>query len=442
MTMRRKDLVGAVVADSGLGERQIKVVVSTPTPDRVRDIVVPEGGDFGNYQRNPIVLRQHDPSKPVGTAVVEVKSGRVEALITFAPVGASAVADETCALCKSGVLSTVSAGFSVLDEEPIKGGGFRIKKWELLEISIVTIPANPDAVTIERSASPSFKVGASRAFDIANSGDASAEAILKLCGFVDGQNPDAMTARKGFLVYDASNTLAKGGYSIPFAAVDGDKLVVTRASIAGARKQLSGAELPDDVKAKALAVLDAYEQKAGAVKASIKGLYDVGCFAGLLMQIGWAAQDADAEREWEGDESQIPEMLAGLARQGAEVFMTWTQEELDEFLARLPGAPDAASEKSFQMAGKSLPVERVRAGRMFSASNAKAFREHCGAIKSAHDGIVKMLDDAESADEDAAEGGEPDDAKKSQPDMGVTKAGVLTRRQRQVMVAQLEAEAA
>jgi len=34
--------------------------------DRVGDIMVPDGADLVGYRRNPIVLADHDPTKPIG----------------------------------------------------------------------------------------------------------------------------------------------------------------------------------------------------------------------------------------------------------------------------------------------------------------------------------------------------------------------------------------
>ncbi|WP_342360789.1 HK97 family phage prohead protease [Terrarubrum flagellatum] len=149
--IERKFLPSAVVAAQGLGDRQIKVIASTATPDRVGDIMKAEGADLANFRRNPIVLANHDPTKPIGTASCEVKDGRVEALITFAPAGISEKADEYCGLTKSGVLQSVSVGFRPIDAAPRKGGGLTFNKWELVELSVVSIPANPEALVVGRS---------------------------------------------------------------------------------------------------------------------------------------------------------------------------------------------------------------------------------------------------------------------------------------------------
>jgi HK97 family phage prohead protease len=147
----RKVHVGAVVKDGTLSDREIRVVASDPTPDRVGDIMVSSGCRLGSFKNNPIVLANHNPDKPIGSAEVSVKNSRVEALITFAPPKLSATADEFCGLAKAGVLRAVSVGFNPIEAEPIKGGGVRYTEWELLELSVVTVPANPNALVLERS---------------------------------------------------------------------------------------------------------------------------------------------------------------------------------------------------------------------------------------------------------------------------------------------------
>jgi HK97 family phage prohead protease len=135
----------------GLGPRQIRVIASTETVDRVGDIVVMGGADLTAFRKNPIVLASHDYHQPIGTAKVEVKGGVLEAVITFAPSGVSKAADEWCGLAKNGVVNAVSIGFNPRKAEPIRGGGTKFTEWELLEISLVGIPANSSALVVERS---------------------------------------------------------------------------------------------------------------------------------------------------------------------------------------------------------------------------------------------------------------------------------------------------
>lgn len=140
------------IDNTAVGERQIRIIASDATVDRVGDVLVPSGCDISDYMANPIVLAQHDPTKPVGKSVPAIKPSRVEALIDFPPAGVSAIADEYCGLAKAEIINAASVGFEPVESEPIKGGGRRYTKWKLLEISLVSVPANPSAVVIVRSA--------------------------------------------------------------------------------------------------------------------------------------------------------------------------------------------------------------------------------------------------------------------------------------------------
>ena len=140
-----------IVKDASLGARQIRIVVSDATPDRVGDVMEPGGCDWSEYRSNPIVLAQHDPTSPIGTAQLKMRNGRIEALVDFAPAGISAKADEYCGLAKAGIINAASVGFDAVEKEPLRGGGWRYTRWKLLEISLVSVPANPAATTIERS---------------------------------------------------------------------------------------------------------------------------------------------------------------------------------------------------------------------------------------------------------------------------------------------------
>jgi hypothetical protein len=53
-------------------------------------------------------------------------------------------------LAKSGVLSGVSVGFQPLKGDPLRGGGTKYTAWFLMEISVVSVPCNPNAIVINR----------------------------------------------------------------------------------------------------------------------------------------------------------------------------------------------------------------------------------------------------------------------------------------------------
>ncbi len=150
MTTIHKYLPGSIVADGALGEREIRIVATTGVIDRQGDIVDPLGVQLDNYKPNNVVLAGHDPSQPIGNAWPSIVNGRLEATVRFAPAGVSAKADEFCGLYKSGVMKAVSIGFQPIESEPLAGGGRRFTKWELLEISLVAVPANSEALVIAR----------------------------------------------------------------------------------------------------------------------------------------------------------------------------------------------------------------------------------------------------------------------------------------------------
>ncbi len=129
-------------------ERIIRGVATTPNPDRVGDIVEPLGVQF----KNPMpLLHQHDHDKPVGTVTFDAptKDG-----ITFEArlpkiddVGPLRDRIETAwGELKAGLVRAVSIGFRSIEHAWLDGGGIRFIKSEVLELSLVSVPANADAV--------------------------------------------------------------------------------------------------------------------------------------------------------------------------------------------------------------------------------------------------------------------------------------------------------
>ena len=62
---RRTSTVGAVKFLSTVGDRQIKVIASDGTLDRMGDVLVPSGAQLDRYRANPVVLAQHDAASPI-----------------------------------------------------------------------------------------------------------------------------------------------------------------------------------------------------------------------------------------------------------------------------------------------------------------------------------------------------------------------------------------
>ncbi len=138
-----------------LSDDEVAIVAITPGVKRDGDAWEPAGVDLTEFQRNPIVLASHDVTRPIGVAAVELVGNQISGRIRFAPSGASRHADEWRALAKAGVVTGVSASMIPLVVEPLDpryfAGGERIVRCELVEISLVAVPADPEARIVARS---------------------------------------------------------------------------------------------------------------------------------------------------------------------------------------------------------------------------------------------------------------------------------------------------
>lgn len=124
-------------------DRVITGIASTPTADRMGDVVKPEGAKF----TLPIpLLWQHRADQPIGTVTeAKVTKRGIEIVATIAK-GVSEEIDRAWGLIRSGLVRGLSIGFRGLDTEQIPNSwGVVFNSWEWLELSAVTIPANSEA---------------------------------------------------------------------------------------------------------------------------------------------------------------------------------------------------------------------------------------------------------------------------------------------------------
>ncbi|EMR0622697.1 phage major capsid protein [Pseudomonas aeruginosa] len=128
--------------------RVITGIASTPSPDRMQDVVEPKGAQF----KLPIpFLWQHNHDEPIGhvtEAKVTQKGIEVSVQLTQVeePGKLKDRLDEAWQSIKSGLVRGLSIGFSAKEFEQIPGSwGLRFLSWEWFELSAVTIPANAEA---------------------------------------------------------------------------------------------------------------------------------------------------------------------------------------------------------------------------------------------------------------------------------------------------------
>lgn len=137
-----------VLASKGEG---MDFVLSDATVDRYGDIVEPNGWDLSLFKSNPIALFGHRSDFPIGTwENVRVEGKQLVGRLVLAARGTSARIDELIGLLEQGVLRAVSVGFLPVEWEAVDPkdvwGGSRYTKQQLLECSLVSIPANPSAL--------------------------------------------------------------------------------------------------------------------------------------------------------------------------------------------------------------------------------------------------------------------------------------------------------
>ena len=141
-------------------DRTATFVASDETVDRYGDIVSVKGWDLKNFRANPVFLWMHSAYQPIGQVKkIGVEGDKLLATVRFFDAGDSKMADDLWKLVKKRKLRAVSVGFTVksdADVEPIRDEndvttGYRFLRQELLELSLVSVPANPNALQVARS---------------------------------------------------------------------------------------------------------------------------------------------------------------------------------------------------------------------------------------------------------------------------------------------------
>jgi len=147
------------------GAAVLDFVSSTATLDRYHEIIEPAGWRLDSYRRNPVFQNAHNYGdilftlgKALATEVRAVSGGQALCQRIQFAVEVNPVARIAYGLYRGGFLNAVSVGFIPLRWED--GGSSptgaqstpaprrRYLEQELLEVSAVAIPANPDALAL------------------------------------------------------------------------------------------------------------------------------------------------------------------------------------------------------------------------------------------------------------------------------------------------------
>jgi hypothetical protein len=150
-------------------ERILRFISSTETPDRDEDIIRVAGWNLENFKKNPVILFMHNNfMPPIAKAisvtkdliakqlVIDMKFPTISELSSDVenPHQHALFADMIFNMAKNGYIGTGSVGFRSnlfqrrldQDDMPEWSRGIEFIEQELLEFSITTVPANPEAV--------------------------------------------------------------------------------------------------------------------------------------------------------------------------------------------------------------------------------------------------------------------------------------------------------
>jgi HK97 family phage prohead protease len=170
-------MLTCVVAKSANAPDESRVrrfVASTAMRDRYGDEVMVDAWDTKHYELNPVVLYAHDyQALPIGKAVKIERTDKALLIdIKFTSPEENIVGDQVLRLYDGGYLSAVSVGFrskasewidtanedeaKLAKKEPDVRPGKRFTRVELLELSAVPVPANPQALMQMRNKGLAF----------------------------------------------------------------------------------------------------------------------------------------------------------------------------------------------------------------------------------------------------------------------------------------------
>jgi len=128
---------------------EIVGIASTEREDRQGESIMQEGWDLKNFKKNPVLMASHRYDQfPIGKVTnikVDGKQLTFKAIFSEATV----LAREAAQLVGEGILKAFSVGF--IPREYNAKNPSVITKAELLEISLVAIPANPEAIVTAKS---------------------------------------------------------------------------------------------------------------------------------------------------------------------------------------------------------------------------------------------------------------------------------------------------
>jgi len=142
------------IKEQTVDKQEFTAIISTSDVDLDDEVMLPDGLNMKEFKKNPIILFNHNKDLPIGKALSIRKSGN--GMIAKAKLGENIDRiNDIWKLVKQGILKGISVGFianeiRIPTPQDIKLFGKKVKrvisKWTLLEVSVVSVPANQNAL--------------------------------------------------------------------------------------------------------------------------------------------------------------------------------------------------------------------------------------------------------------------------------------------------------
>ena len=157
--MQTKTLTATVAKGDGI---KVDATITTETIDRDGEVLISQGMDASEYEKNPVVFYNHDYAEPIGK-ITDLRrgKGKIDATIEFAKrpddFEGSYFPEFVESLVDQGIVKGISVGFvpqpggvrkaSAKDKEDYGDDVRQVySKWKLLEVSVAPLPANATAL--------------------------------------------------------------------------------------------------------------------------------------------------------------------------------------------------------------------------------------------------------------------------------------------------------
>jgi HK97 family phage prohead protease len=135
------------------GVRRIKGYASTKDLDRVKDVVLPSAfrETIDTFMKNPIVFFNHNWNEGIAKVTnLSIDENGLWVECEWPAKGTSQLADQVWSMIEQGIYRAFSFGFKILADQDVSQDSSTpadriITKLDLLEVSVVTVPANANA---------------------------------------------------------------------------------------------------------------------------------------------------------------------------------------------------------------------------------------------------------------------------------------------------------